>query len=420
MSDVAHILADTDAVKVIEACRSCGSGDLSAVFDLGNMPLSDGFTRRAVQPDPTYPLEVVMCPKCALAQLRHTVAPEILFADDYPYFSSYTATVVENARVNVAEAFERFDMKSSDLVVEIASNDGYLLKHVRDRGARALGIDPAKGPVEAARAAGVETVHAFFTEALAVELAQKGVSARLVFANNVLAHVADTAGFVRGLRTILADNGAAIIEAPYLRDLIDHGEFDTIYHEHLCYFSVTALDALFRANGLFLNDVKPLPIHGGSLRLFIERREAQTPRVLQMLADEKADGLAGPDAFRAFARRVDAIGAQLRNLLEGLRREGKKIAAYGAAAKGTILLNHFRIGPPMLTMVADKNPHKQGLYVPGVKLPVVSPEEMLASAPDAILILAWNHRAEIMKQLASFRDVGGVFVIPIPEPEIIR
>ncbi len=417
---MALTLPEQDAVKVISTCRSCGSKSLSAEFNLGDMPLSDGFTKEATKSDPMFPLEVIVCADCSLAQLRHTVAPEILFADDYPYFSSYTKTVVDNAALNVAEAFDRYDITPDDLVVEIASNDGYLLKHVLQRGVRALGIDPAKGPVEAARHAGVETVHAFFTEALAVELANKGISARLVFGNNVLAHVTDTAGFVRGFRTILAENGVAIIEAPYLRDLIDHGEFDTIYHEHLCYFSVTALDALFRANGLFLNDVKPLAIHGGSLRLFIEKREAQSSRVKKLLAEEKASGLAGPEAFRAFAKKVDAIGQQLRTLLKGLKTDGKSIAAYGAAAKGTILLNHFRIGPETLSVVADKNPHKQGLYVPGVKLPIVSPEEMLASDPDVILILAWNHQAEIMKQLATFRDAGGIFVIPIPNPEIIQ
>jgi hypothetical protein len=234
----------------------------------------------------------------------------------------------------------------------------------------------------------------------------------------VLAHVADTAGFVRGIRRILAPGGTAIIEVPYLRDLIDHVEFDTIYHEHLCYFSVGSLSELFRRQGLNLNDVERIPIHGGSLRLFVQHDAAPSARLTALLAEERAAGLDQPETFRAFAARTDAVGRALRDLLEGLRAQGKRIAAYGAAAKGTILLNHFGIDAETLMWVADRNPHKQGLFMPGVKLPIVEPERIVADAPDYLLILPWNHRVEIMRQEAEFARRGGQFIIPIPYPQL--
>ena len=406
------------ACTPILACRCCGGGDLAPVFDLGTMPPSDALAASATDPDPAYPLEVVLCRRCGLAQLRHTVQPEALFAEGYRYFSSYSGTVVENARENVAAAIARFRPPPGALAIELASNDGYLLKQAAAQGLRTLGIDPAPAPVAAARAAGIDTIQDFFDEPLAVRLQAAGRQAALVFANNVLAHVADTAGFVRGIGHILAPGGTAIIEVPYLRDLIDHVEFDTIYHEHLCYFSVAALEELFRRQGLHLNDVERIPIHGGSLRLFVQRQAAPSARLAALLAAERASGLDRPETFRAFAARVEAVGRALRDLLDGLRAEGRRIAAYGAAAKGTILLNHFGIGPETLLWVADRNPHKHGLYMPGVKLPIVGPERIAADAPDCLLILPWNHQAEIMRQEAEFARRGGRFIIPIPHPRL--
>lgn len=407
------------AFHAITACRCCGKGDLVSVFDLGQMPLSDGFSKSGDEPDPLFPLEVVMCQACGLAQLRHTVAPEVLFDDVYPYFSSYIQTVVDNAKVNVEEAIERFTPGKDALVVELASNDGYLLKHAAARGIRTLGIDPARSVVEVARKAGIDTIHAFFTEALAIELAGEGKRADLIFGNNVLAHVAETGDFVRGIAHLLKPKGTAIIEAPYLRDLIDHNEFDTIYHEHLCYFSVSALRELFSRNGLFLNDVKRIPIHGGSLRMFIQHDDEPSERMLKLLAEEKAAGLDRPAAFLAFADRVDTMGRKLRTLLQELKQKGARIAGYGAAAKGTILLNHFRIGRSLLDWVADKNPHKHGLYVPGVKLPIVEPARVESDRPDYLLVLPWNHREEIMRGQAHFAGQGGRFILPVPEPRIV-
>lgn len=415
----AALMADAVCTE-IEACRGCGGRHLASVFDLGRLPLSDGFTADGVRPDPHWPLEVVSCAGCGLAQLRHTVAPEVLFADDYPYFSSVVGTVVENAARNVAEAVARFRPAPGALAIELASNDGYLLRHAAAAGLSVLGVDPARGPVQAAQAAGIETIHAFFTEELARRLSAEGRRAALLFANNVLAHVADTRGFVRGIREVLAPDGTAIIEVPYLRDLIDHVEFDTIYHEHLCYFSLTALSALFAREGLALNDAKRIPIHGGSLRLFVQHAPAPSARLAGLLAAERAEGLDRAEAFRGLALRVEEVRGRLRQLLDGLHARGARIGGYGAAAKGTILLNHFGIGRDDLMWVADRNPHKHGRYVPGVKLPIVPVERIARDRPTHLLLLPWNHRAEIVRQQAGFVAGGGRFILPIPEPCVVE
>jgi SAM-dependent methyltransferase len=411
-------LADATCTE-ISACRGCGGHGLVSILDLGRMPASDGFTADRVRPDPTWPLEVVACTECGLAQLRHTVAPELLFSDDYRYFSSITRTVVDNARENLAQAIARFRPPPGALVIELASNDGYLLRQAKAAGLRVLGVDPARGPVEAARAAGVETIHAFFGDILARRMTAEGHQAALVFASNVLAHVADTRGFVRGIRRILAPDGTAIIEVPYLRDLIDHVEFDTVYHEHLCYFSLTALAALFACEGLALNDAERIAIHGGSLRLFVQHAPARSARLTALLAAERAQGLDRPEAFRGLARRVEQAGAKLHALLGALRAEGARIAAYGAAAKGTILLNHFDLGPHDLQWVADRNPRKHGLFVPGVKLPIVPLERIAEDRPTHLLLLPWNHRAEILRDQTAFLARGGRFIVPIPDPVVV-
>jgi SAM-dependent methyltransferase len=311
-------------------------------------------------------------------------------------------------------------LNAGSLVVEVASNDGYLLQYYKQAGVPVLGIEPATNIARAAQEGrGIPTLNEFFGAELAGRLRDAGRRADVIHANNVLAHVADLNGFVRGIATLLADDGVAVIEVPYVKDMIDKLEFDTIYHEHLCYFSVRALAELFRRHGLHLNDLERIPIHGGSLRLFVQHRRAPSARLEALLAEERAQGLDRPEAFRAFAARVEAVGAELRALLARLRAAGKRVAAYGAAAKGTILLNHFRIGPEELLWVADRNPHKQGLFVPGVKLPIVGPERIAADAPDYLLILPWNHRAEIIRQQAAFAQQGGQFIIPIPKPHIV-
>lgn len=408
-------------VVEIAGCRACGSPEVETFLDLGLMPLSDGLrdAHELHLNDPRYPLETAFCGGCGLVQIRHTVAPEVLFADDYPYYSSFSDALVAHAGRNVAARVAELDLGPGDLVVEVASNDGYLLQHYAARGIPVLGIDPAKGPVEAARGRGIETRHAFFTEELAQELAAAGTRARVLHGNNVLAHVADTNGFVRGVRTLLADDGVAVIEAPYLRDLIDHTEFDTIYHEHLCYFSVLALDQLFRANGLHLNRVERLPIHGGSLRLFVGRQAAVEPSVTELLAEERALGMDGIDYFRGFSRKVQGVRDGLRTLVDDALRAGSTLAAYGAAAKGAIMLEYAGLGPRELRWVADRNVHKQGRYMPGNHLPIVDPARILEDRPDLLLILPWNFQDEIVAQQAEYARRGGRFMVPVPVPRIL-
>jgi SAM-dependent methyltransferase len=403
-------------------CRCCGGDGLTVFLSLGDLPLSDGFitAQQLAQEDARYPLDVAFCADCALVQILETVPPEVLFGEDYPYFSSFTDALLRHSEANVVTRIADRNLSSRSLVVELASNDGYLLQFYKARGIPVLGIDPAPGPVAAAHAKGIETLLAFFGEDLARRLAlTENRRADVIHANNVLAHVADTNGFVAGIATLLKDDGVAVIEVPYVRSLIDHGEFDTIYHEHLCYFSVTALDFLFRRHGLYLNHVEALSIHGGSLRLFVEKRESPGESIKRFLQEERQLGIDKLAYYESFSARVNAIRDELRDLLTGLKQRGARIAGYGAAAKGTIMLNYAGIGPDTLDFVADRNTHKHGRYVPGVRLPIVAPERILETQPDFVLILPWNVRDEIMEQQAEYRRRGGRFIVPVPRPQIL-
>jgi len=402
-------------------CRSCRGTDLSVFLSLGDLPLSDGLLAAddLERKEPRYPLDVAFCPDCTLVQILETVPPEQLFGADYPYFSSFTDALLEHSAANVQARIAEQQLDGSSLVVELASNDGYLLQYYQARGIPVLGIDPAPGPVAAARKLGIETLQAFFGRDLAARLAADGRRADVIHANNVLAHVADTNGFVAGIGVLLKEDGVAVIEAPYVKELIDHGEFDTIYHEHLCYFSVTALAQLFRRHGLSLNRVEPLEIHGGSLRLFVGRRSQADRSVGEYLQAEQASGMDRLEYYSDFSSRVERIRSDLLALLERLRRGGARIAGYGAAAKGTILLNFSGIGPEVLGFVADRNVHKQGRYIPGVRLPIAPPARILEDQPDYLLILPWNFKEEIMEQQSEYRRRGGRFIVPVPQPVIL-
>jgi len=402
-------------------CRSCGADTLDVFLSLGDLPLSDGFltTEQLGEPERRYPLDVAFCNRCTLVQILETVPPEELFGADYPYFSSVSDTVVRNAEENVAARIEELGLGPGSLAVELASNDGYLLQFYARRGIPVLGIDPAPAPVAAAREKGIDTRCAFFGLEYARLLVAEGVRADVIHANNVLAHVADTNGFVAGIALLLKPEGTAVIEVPYVRELIEHGEFDTIYHEHLCYFSVTALQALFRRHGLELVRVEPLPIHGGSLRIFVRHRGEPDDSVTRHLAEERARGMHELAYYRQFARKVQDIRDSLARLLADLKASGARIAGYGAAAKGTILLNCVGIGPETLDFVADRNPFKQGRWIPGVRLPIVPPERIRESKPDYLLILPWNFRDEIMAQQSEHARRGGRFIVPIPTPTVI-
>lgn len=407
----------------IQGCRACSGAELIEVLAFGEMPLSDGLLTESqlAQPEPRFPLTVVFCPGCSLVQIRETVAPEILFGADYPYFSSFSEGWLRHCRENATELIASRKLDPSSLVVEIASNDGYLLRNYHERGIRVLGIDPAPGPAAAAREAGIPTEVEFFGRAFAESLAADGIRADIVHANNVLAHVADLQGIVDGIRTILKDDGVAVIEAPYVRDLIDHCEFDTIYHEHLCYFSVTAVSRLFSRHGLVLTDVRRLPTHGGSLRMYVQRAGTPSTAVRQLLEQERALGLDRADYYRDFAARVREVRHSLKTLLESLKAQGKTIAGYAAAAKATILLNAAGIDGRLVDYVVDRNRHKHGRYMPGVRLPIFDTAKLLEDpVPDYLVVLAWNLKDEIMRQQREYQTRGGRFIVPLPVPEIVE
>lgn len=403
------------------ACRACRTVGLEPVLDLGDMPLADGLVPedQLDTPDDRYPLEVAFCATCGLVQILETVDPDVLFTDDYPYYSSFSDALLRHSRANALDLIDRQKLSESSLVVELASNDGYLLKNFVERGIPVLGIDPADGPAKAAEQMGVPTLCAFFGRDLAAQLSARGRRADVIIANNVLAHVADTNGFVEGIRTLLADDGIAVIEVPYVRELIRCGEFDTIYHEHLCYFSVTALDKLFRHNGLYLNDIRRLDIHGGSLRLYVGRREDVGDIVKTMLAAEHDEGIDRAAYYRDFARRVNEIRERVQTLLSELKSRGNTLAAYGAAAKGAIMLNFIGADHGLIDFVVDRNVHKQGKYIPGVRVPIVDPGELTRRRPDYVLLLAWNFKDEILAQQDAYRRAGGRFIIPIPDPVVV-
>jgi SAM-dependent methyltransferase len=404
-----------------QVCRSCGGSHIDTFLKLGTTPLADRLPSSIDdgEEEPVFPLNVAFCGDCSLVQITETVNPRILFADAYPYYSSFSQALLRHSRDNVLDLIERRGLNTGSFVIELASNDGYLLKNYVEAGIQVLGIDPADGPAAAATKVGVPTRLTFFTRELAESLRQEGIRADVIHANNVLAHVADTNGFVSGIARLLKDDGVAVLEAPYVEPMIDHCEFDTIYHEHLCYFSVTALDKLFRRHDLYLNEIKHLSIHGGSIRLYVERQERVGESVTNQIAHEKARGIDSIDYYRDFSATVDTLKVELSALLHQLKATGASIAAYGAAAKGATLINTVGIGRDLIDFVVDRNTHKQGKYMPGQKIPIRSTEALLEAQPDYVLVLAWNFLDEIMAQQTEYRARGGKFIVPVPTPRIV-
>ncbi|MCP8940096.1 class I SAM-dependent methyltransferase [Alsobacter sp. SYSU M60028] len=400
------------------ACRFCSAPLTRTFVDLGETPLANSYLRaeQLGRPEPRYPLHARVCSRCRLVQVDAVATPEHIFSD-YAYFSSTSASWVAHARRFAEGAMRRWGLGPESRVVEVASNDGYLLRHFVEFGVPVLGVEPAANVAEAARKAGVPTETAFFGRDTARRLRQAGYAADLTVANNVLAHVPDIDDFAAGFAELLKPGGVASFEFPHLLRLIEGVQFDTIYHEHFSYLSLLAAERIFAAHGLRAFDVEELPTHGGSLRLSLCHEAAAhrpTPGLAKVRADEAAAGLDGDAAYEGFTPRVEKVRDDLLAFLRTAKAEGRRVAAYGAAAKGNTLLNYCGVDGALIDYVVDLSPHKQGLYLPGSHLPILPPSRIAETKPDYVLILPWNLREEIMRQMAHVADWGGRFVVAVP------
>jgi SAM-dependent methyltransferase len=412
------------AETTLPACRFCSATLRHTFVDLGMSPLCESYVpaERLSAMEPFYPLHARVCAQCLLVQLEEFVAPVEIFGE-YAYFSSYSDSWVEHARNYVAGAVERFGLGRESRVIEVASNDGYLLQHVVARGIPALGIEPAVNVATAASDRGIPTIVQFFGRALAAELVADGRRADLLVANNVMAHVPDLNDFVDGIAVVLAPQGVATIEVPHLLRLIEGNQFDTIYHEHFSYFSFLTARAVLAAHGLVVFDVDELASHGGSLRLYAQLRRtgrhAVSDRVPELAAREQALGYDTLAAYTSFSAQVMNTKWRLLEFLIAARRDGRRVAGYGAPGKGNTLLNYCGIRTDLLEFTVDRNPYKQGQFLPGTHIPIRHPESLEQERPDYILILPWNLKQEIVAQLAPAREWGAQLVVPIPEVEVL-
>jgi hypothetical protein len=404
-------------------CRFCGTALAWDFIDLGRTPLANSYvTLQDIKEgrDARYPLHARVCPSCHLVQVEAPVSPEKIFSD-YAYFSSFSDSWVEHARRYAARMIERFNLGANSFVVEVASNDGYLLKHFLAKGVPVLGIEPAANVAEEARRQGVRTEVAFFGTETARRLASGGILADLTAANNVLAHVPHIADFIKGFRIILKPDGIATFEFPHLLNLIRELQFDTIYHEHYSYLSLLAVENVLHYSGLRAFDVEVLSTHGGSLRLFVCHKEAshaETERLVILRERERANGLDRIDGYQSFSIRVAEVRQGFRAFLDGVRKEGRSVAAYGAAAKGNTFLNVCGVTAKDIPFVFDRSPAKHGRFLPGSHIPILEPLAILEKRPDYLLILPWNLREEVMAQMKFIRSWGGKFVVAIPNVQV--
>jgi SAM-dependent methyltransferase len=405
-------------------CRFCATPLDDTVVDLGMSPLCESYLRadQLNASEPFYPLHVYVCRSCWLVQLEQYVSAEHIFTE-YAYFSSFAESWVQHARRYTEAMIDRFGLGPDSQVIELASNDGYLLQWFVKAGVPALGIEPAANVAAVAEEKGVPTLVRFFGVELANELVGEGRRADLLLGNNVLAQVPDLNDFVAGMKLALAPGGVLTMEFPHVMRLIDENQFDTIYHEHFGYFSLHTSRSIFNHHGLEVFDVEEIPTHGGSLRVFARHAEDETkpvlPAVPELLAREEAFGLTSVERYAAFAAQVEETKRGILELLIALKRDGKTIAGYGAPGKGNTLLNYCGVRTDFLDFTVDRNPYKQGLYLPGTHIPILEPREIERRRPDYVFILPWNFRDEIVQQMAGIREWGGRFIVPVPQAHVV-
>ena len=406
----------------MSVCRLCGSTSLQSVVDLGATPPCELFLTEAQleEPEVTYPLHLRVCTQCWLAQIPPLITPEDTFTE-YAYFSSFSTSWVEHAKRFVDGAVDRLGLGADSFVVEVASNDGYLLQHMVARWIRCLGVEPSVNVGQAARDKGVPTLTTFLTPESGAQVREEHGPANLVVANNVYAHIPDVIGFTKGLRQLVADDGWVSIEVQHLLTLMELNQYDTIYHEHFQYYTVASAQRALASGGLSVVDVELVPTHGGSIRLWARPTEVAgepSARVQDVLAREKAAGLHELSGYTEFAARVAKVRRDLLAFLTKAAAEGKTVVGYGAPGKGNTLLNHCGIRPDLLAYTVDRNPYKHGRYTPGTRIPILAPERIAEDKPDYVLVLPWNLRDELVEQLAYVGDWGGSLVFPIPELEV--
>ncbi|AJG22172.1 class I SAM-dependent methyltransferase [Cupriavidus basilensis] len=426
MTDAAHASPATHSshAAVDAACRSCGQALTQTVVDLGLSPVSNAFIKAddLALAETFYPLHAMVCQHCWLVQLRDATPAQTHFHDDYVYFSSYSSSWLEHAQRYVSTMTHRLGLNADSRVMELASNDGYLLQYFVQAGIPCLGVEPTANTAAAARTKGVDSRELFFGRDTAHALRQQGWEVDLLLGNNVLAHVPDINDFVGGMPLVLKAQGVITLEFPHLLRLIEQNQFDTLYHEHYSYLSLSALEPVFARAGLRVFDIEHLPTHGGSLRVFAchaDANHATRPSVAATLEEERVAGLRSAALYAGFAERVRKAKRDLLAFLIEARNAGKRIAAYGAAAKGNTLLNYCGAGTDFIDYVVDRNPTKQGRLLPGTRIPVVAPEQVFGDKPDYLLILPWNIKDEVIAQMAGIREWGGRFVVAIPETAVL-